>query len=77
MLDRVDGLAHEIGAPAGTDAAWKLVASQLDGDAEREVPLRSYADARRLAVAVSELGLAATVLDEQERVRLQVWPPLE
>lgn len=80
LLDRAVVLAGDMGVvkrPQPT-AAWRLVAQVRGstGDSRQLGAASSFSDARKLALAISDLGLLVTVLDAENRVRLRMWPPL-
>lgn len=77
LLDRAADLAGGAAANAtATKPAWTLVASERGaGGGSRPVgSAGSYSEARKLALAISDLGLLVSVLDAEDRVRLRMWP---
>ena len=54
---------------------WTLVAHEPGRPRPGMARMRSYHEARAMAVELSELGFMVTVHDREERVRLRVWPP--
>ncbi|CAA9439928.1 MAG: hypothetical protein AVDCRST_MAG51-3223 [uncultured Ramlibacter sp.] len=76
VLEQIPAVAEAMQKARSTGSArWKVAAREPGHDEAAEVPVANYAQARSLALALSEVGFRITVLDEEGRVRLNLWPP--
>lgn len=87
MLDRLPAIADAIQRsrrePLARDprhapqqgTPWTLVAHEAGRQQPGTARVRSYHEARAMAVELSELGFTVAVHDDKDRVRLRVWPP--
>jgi hypothetical protein len=78
-LDHIPAVAAAVRKARHRSAAerrWTVEAHERGQDEPRAMRLGSYTQGRTLALELSELGYVVTVRDPEERVRLQMWPPL-
>jgi hypothetical protein len=54
---------------------WRLVAREAGHPGAGTVHMRSYTEARAMALELSDIGFTVTVHDDEDRVRLRMWPP--
>lgn len=87
MLDRLPAIAEALqrsrnpeppprdARPPQAATPWTLVAREAGHAGAGTVRMRSYTEARAMAVELSDLGFMVTVHDDADRLRLQLWPP--
>ena len=88
MLDRLPAIAQAMQrsrdaepGPRGTrpepapPTPWTLVAREAGHAEAGTARLRSYTEARAMAVELSDMGFMVAIHDDADRVRLRLWPP--